>query len=125
MADMKKTFLSLFIILIALVTGCSKPTDLGDFDTEKWQDDPKGCKGERAAMIDDLVEIKTKFLGLYQKTIIKSLGQPEDQELYKRSQTFYVYFIDPAPGCENSPEDPRRFEIRFTSLGIANEVNIK
>ncbi len=76
-------------------------------------------------MIDDLIAVKSKFLGLYQKTVIKSLGQPEDQELYSRSQTFYVYYIDPAASCESSVEDPRVLEIRFTSLGIANEVNIK
>lgn len=125
MASMKRSSL-LFTLCIALWSvACSSPTDLGDFDTEKWRADANGCKGDRAEMIDDLVEVKSKFLGLYQKAIIKSLGQPEDQELYKRSQTYYVYYIDPAPGCENSPEEPRILEMRFTSLGIANEVNIK
>ncbi len=108
-----------------LLVGCTKPNDLGDFDTEKWQADIKGCTGDRAEMIDELIEVKSKFLGLYQKTIIKLLGQPEDQELYNRSQTYYVYYIDAAPSCENSEEDPRILQIRFTSLGIANEVNIK
>ncbi len=122
---MKKHLILLFTVSIALFVGCSKPSDLGDFDTEKWQGDIKGCTGNRAEMIDELIEVKSKFLGLYQKTIIKLLGQPEDQELYNRSQTYYVYYIDGAPSCENSQEDPRILQIRFTSLGIANEVNIK
>lgn len=122
---MKNTSILLFALLLIASISCSKPNDLGDFDTEKWQADIKGCKGDRAEMIDDLIKVKAKFLGLYQKTIIKALGQPEDQELYKRSQTFYVYYIDPAPSCENTVEEPRVFEVRFTSLGIANEVNIK
>ncbi|MBO3697072.1 hypothetical protein [Roseivirga sp. E12] len=121
---MKRSFL-LIITITGLILGCSKPNDLGDFDTKKWKEDLNGCKGDRVELIDDLIEVKSKFLGLYQKTIIKSLGQPEDQELYSRSQTFYIYYIDPSPACENSPEDPRILEIRFTSLGIANEVNIK
>ena len=122
---MKNTSLLLFTLLITICLSCSNPNDLGDFNTDKWQADINGCKGDRAEMIDDLIAVKSKFLGLYQKTIIKSLGQPEDQELYSRSQTFYVYYIDPASSCENSVEDPRVLEIRFTSLGIANEVNIK
>lgn len=122
---MKNKSILLFTLLLTICISCSKPNDLGDFDTEKWQADIKGCKDDRAEMIDDLIEVKAKFLGLYQKTIIKLLGQPEDQELYKRSQTFYVYYIDPAPSCESIIEDPRVLEIRFTSLGIANEVNIK
>ena len=122
---MKNISLLLFALLITVCLGCSNPKDLGEFDTEKWQADINGCKGERAEMIDDLIAVKSKFLGLYQKTVIKSLGQPEDQELYSRSQTFYVYYIDPAASCESSVEEPRVLEIRFTSLGIANEVNIK
>lgn len=98
---------------------------MGDFDAEKWREDIKGCNGDRSESIDDLIKAKSKLLGLYQKTIINILGQPEDQELYKRSQTYYVYYIDPSPDCENSSEDPRVLEVRFTSLGIANEVNIR
>lgn len=122
---MKKTSLLLFTLLMTVCIGCTNPKDLGNFDTEKWQGDINGCSGDRAEMIDALIEIKTKFLGLYQKTVIKALGQPENQELYSRSQTFYVYYIDAASSCEGSVEDPRILEIRFTSLGIANEVNIK
>ncbi len=122
---MKRIPLLITLLVTILTLGCSSPTDLGHFDIKRWKEDVNGCKGDRAEMIDDLVKVKSKFLGLYQKAIIKSLGQPEDQELYKRSQTYYVYYIDPAPGCESSPEEPRVLEMRFTSLGIANEVNIK
>lgn len=114
------------LILLALIaTACTKNIDLGDFDTQRWKDDPKGCKGERALMIDDLIEVKSKLLGLYQKKIIRALGQPEEQELFKRSQTYYIYHIDPSETCDSASENPRVLEVRFTSLGIANEVNIK
>lgn len=113
------------IIFLLLISSCTKRVDLGDFDAEKWRLDVNGCSGERALMIDDLIEAKPNLLGLYQKKIIKALGAPEEQELYKRSQTYYVYYIDPAGTCADHEEDPRILEIRFTSLGIANEVNIK
>ena len=116
----------LFLFLVAgFLSNCTPKADLGDFDTETWKSDVKGCSGERAQMIDELQEVKRNLLGLYQKTIIKALGQPEEQELYKRSMNYYIYFIDPATDCENGVEEPRYLEVRFTSLGIANEVNIK
>lgn len=118
------------LLLIAFIgfslVACTKKAELGDFDTEKWQSDPNGCKGIRAEMMDDLLKVKPKLLGLYQKSIIKALGQPEGEELYERSQTYYFYAIDPSEKCD-TPElsDPRRLSIRFTALGIANEVNIR
>lgn len=120
---MKRIFL--LFLLTGLISNCTPKADLGDFDTKKWKADIKGCSGDRAEMIDELQEVKRNLLGLYQKTVIKHLGQPEEQELYKRSMNYYVYYIDPATECENGVEEPRYLEVRFTSLGIANEVNIK
>ncbi|MFY0594522.1 hypothetical protein [Roseivirga sp.] len=115
----------LLIGVLLCVISCAKKDTLGDFDTEKWQEDINGCAGDRSEMIDDLILVKKNLLGLYQKSIIKLLGQPEEQELSNRSQTYYSYYIDGAASCEKGTENPRILEIRFTSLGIANEVNIK
>lgn len=122
---MNKASFLLIVFVFCFMSGCAKHDTLGNFDTEKWQEDIKGCSGDRTEMIDDLIEVKTKLLGLYQKSIIKLLGQPEEQELSNRSQTYYSYYIDASSTCENGSDDPRILEIRFTSLGIANEVNIK
>ncbi|WP_420386789.1 hypothetical protein [Roseivirga sp.] len=122
---MKKT---LFIILLISSTllSCTKSLDLGDFDAEKWKSDPEGCQNIRPEMVDDLRELKPKLLGLYQKSVIKALGQPEREELYERSQTYYIYSIDPSEKCDNQVNtEPRELRIRFTALGIANEVNIR
>ncbi len=122
---MKRSFAYFLMICLITTSACTKRLDLGSFDSEIWKSDLKGCSGKRAEIIDQLIEVKPKLLGLYQKSIIKALGQPEEQELFKRSQTYYVYYIDGAPTCENPVESPRILEVRFTSLGIANEVNIK
>lgn len=120
-----KKLLSLLLIT-SLVFSCTKKAELGDFDTEKWKSDPNGCQGLRAEMIDELLEVKPNLLGLYQKSIIKALGQPESEELYERSQTYYFYAIDPSKKCDEvGAEEPRVLSIRFTALGIANEVNIR
>lgn len=113
-------------LLLATFYSCTKSADLGDFDIEKWKSDPNGCNGVRVEMIEDLLKLKPNLLGLYQKKIIKALGQPESEELYERSQTYYFYYIDPSGKCNNEGiEDPRVLSIRFTALGIANEVNIR
>lgn len=113
------------ITLIATMSSCTKKVDVGDFDVEAWQADSKGCTGVRATMTEDIMALKPKLLELYQKSVIEVLGQPEEQELYERSQTYYVYYLDPAEDCENSSENPRKLMVRFTALGIANEVNIR
>lgn len=123
---MKKALQILFIFSVASLTfGCTKKVDYGDFDIKAWQDDANGCSGVRAGMGDDLLELKPKLLGHYQKKIIKVLGDPEEQELYRRSQTYYIYYIDPAGDCTDAIQNPRKLEVRFTALGIANEVNIR
>ena len=120
-----KKLLILFLAFSA-ISGCTKPAELGDFDVDKWKSDPNGCLGIRAEMIEDILKIKPNLLGLYQKKIIKALGQPESEELYERSQTYYFYYIDPSDKCsEKTAEEPRILSIRFTALGIANEVNIR
>ena len=83
------------------------------------------AKKERIDLIDNINDNKKKILGLYQKDILKIFGQPEEQELYKRSQTYYVYYLDPSTDCKTTIENPRKLFIRFTSLGIANELTIR
>ena len=120
----KLVVISLFSVLF-LTTVCTKKADVGDFDSEKWIGDQNGCMNQRAEMIEDLIKIKPNLLALYQKSIIKVLGKPEAEELYERSQTYYWYYIDPSPKCNQPSENPRKLSIRFTALGIANEIDIK
>lgn len=121
---MKKS-LALASLFIVLLSGCLKKVDIKDFDKEAWAKDPDGCLNIRSEMTDKINEIKKNILGLYQKDIIKVFGPPAEQELYKRSQTYYIYYIDPATSCAIQVDNPRKLYVRFTSLGIANEVNIR
>ena len=120
-----RSLIGLVVLLTLALGSCTKRIDIGDFEADRWKADPKACTGDRADMLKQLQTVKPKLLGLYQKSIIKVLGEPEEQELYKRSQTYYIYYIDPAEACDNGTENPRKLEVRFTALGIANEVNIR
>lgn len=119
-----KALIAVISILI-LPLACGNRLDLGSFDKVEWLADANGCNASRSKMIKEIDEVKPKLLGLYQKAIIKILGQPEEQELYRRSQTYYIYWLDPSAGCPSPIENPRKLEIRFTALGIANEINIR
>ena len=116
---------SLIFTFVLTTFACTKKVETGDFDMDAWQADAKGCTGVRAEMVDDILELKPNLLGHYQKRIISVLGEPEEQELYRRSQTYYIYYIDGAGSCASPTADPRKLEVRFTALGIANEVNIR
>lgn len=122
---LSKLVLTALFSFFLFSTGCTKKIDVGDFDSDKWIGDQNGCSNQRAEMIQDLIKIKPNLLALYQKSIIKVLGKPEAEELYERSQTYYWYYIDPSPKCSQPSENPRKLSIRFTALGIANEIDIQ
>ena len=120
---MKK--LLVFTALTLLLSGCLKKVEITGFDKDLWASDPKACQNIRPQLIDNINKNKKQILGLYQKDVLKIFGQPEEQELYKRSQTYYVYYLDAAESCDIPVENPRKLYIRFTSLGIANELTIR
>tara|TARA_A100000171_G_scaffold52317_1_gene70089 strand:- start:13048 stop:13419 length:372 start_codon:yes stop_codon:yes gene_type:complete len=123
---MKSSKLVVIILSFSLlITACTKKADVGDFDSAKWIGDQNGCLNQRAEMVQDLIKIKPNLLALYHKSIIEVLGKPDAEELYERSQTYYWYYIDPSPKCDQPSENPRKLSIRFTAMGIANEIDIK
>jgi hypothetical protein len=122
---MKHIKISFLFLTLIFTLGCTKKIDVGDFDSEKWITDRQGCNGDRIEMIDDVIKIRENLLGLYQKSILKVLGKPEGEELYERSQTYWWYYLDPSSQCDNSIDNPRKLTIRYTALGIANQVDIQ
>ncbi|KOF03684.1 hypothetical protein OB69_05170 [Roseivirga seohaensis subsp. aquiponti] len=123
---MKSSKLVVIILSFSLlITACTKKTEVGDFDSAKWIGDQNGCLNQRSEMVQDLIKIKPNLLALYHKSIIEVLGKPDAEELYERSQTYYWYYIDPSPKCDQPSENPRKLSIRFTAMGIANEIDIK
>ena len=68
---------------------------------------------------------KDKLLALNERQVMKLLGKPDQNELYKRNQKFFSYFISPAPGCEASSESSKILVIRFNAMGLAKEVSVE
>ena len=63
--------------------------------------------------------------GLKANEIESYLGKPDAQELYNRSQRYYIYFMEPGPKCDSPKENPQALFVRFTAVGIASEFTIK
>lgn len=117
---LKKIFL---LGLGAFLIGCSETIELEGFDKEVWESDKNGCGGSRKAISEVVMSQKDKLLGLEQKQLIEMLGRPDKYELYKRSQYFFVYSVDPASSCADfNSKHTANITIRFNALGKVNEV---
>ena len=111
-----------FTLLILSSCGPSLP-HIDGLDLTSWKNDKKGCAGERSKMKEAIVSQKDKFLALSELDLVDLLGKPDEQELYKRNQKFYYYFIEPSRECTRaSTEESLRLVIRFNAMGLAKEI---
>ena len=116
----------LFIVFILIAGACGKPLPtLEGIDLKQWKDDKNGCNHFREKLIDTLVSQKDKLKGLSEDDIIALLGRPDQNELYKRNQKFFYYFVEASSKCEPSIETAKKLSVRFTAMGIAKEVIIE
>lgn len=117
--------LSLLLLFVFLFS-CGKdlPT-LQGIDDETWKSDKNGCEGKRFPMTNALRTEKDKLLALNEQELISVLGRPDRNELFKRNQKFYYYFLQPAPECKLGNEKPLRLVVRFNAMGLAKEVVIE
>ncbi|HEY8934118.1 MAG TPA: hypothetical protein VIM65_02825 [Cyclobacteriaceae bacterium] len=125
---MKNNILSkiVFIFLCSLFS-CSKSLPVLDgIDLKEWNTDKNACTGKRLAMKDALTNQKEKLLGLNEMEIVTLLGKPDGNELYKRNQKFYYYAIQPSKECNLKTQNAvLQLVVRFTAMGVANEVSIE
>ena len=99
---------------------------LKNVDLEIWQNDKRACAGQRSEMSDAIEGQAEKLLALNEQEIISLLGKPDENELYKRNQKFYYYFLQPSADCAKSlAENPKKLVIRFNAVGLAREVSVE
>lgn len=116
-------FRSLSAILLVLF-GCGKSTPaLDNLDLEQWKKDKNACGTYRTHTLETLSGQKEKLLALKETQVVALLGRPDRNELYKRNQKFFYYYLKPAPDCPNyQAENSARLTIRFNAMGLAKEV---
>lgn len=122
MLDLSKSLPLIILLFIAAACGKPVPT-LDNFDQQAWKRDHKACAGKREAMAASLEAQRDKMLALDEMAIVSLLGNPDQNELYKRNQKFYTYFLQPGPGCDGSTAQvPKKLSIRFNAMGLAKEI---
>lgn len=112
------------ILLISLmVFACQAKVELNSVDTQKWRDDGMGCENYRNLAVKNLYNEKGKLIGLSPSEISDLLGSPNENEIYKRNQRFFVYYTGQGHQCSNeNTKEPSSINIRFDAIDRANEV---
>ena len=118
-------WLSIPVLLILISCGKQLP-ELEGLDSEKWKTDRNACDAYRQANMETIESQKQKLLALKEMQIVELLGRPDRNELYRRNQKFYYYYLKPAPECPAYNADSSvRLAIRFNAMGLAKEVMIE
>lgn len=115
----------LLVSLLITMSCTSEKVSLDNFDSEGWKNDRKACRDERGKYVDVLIAQKDKLLSLNEVELVEALGMPDQQEIYKRHEKFYYYFLDPSEECDNPDDTPRRLIIRFNAVGLSREIGIE
>jgi hypothetical protein len=115
----------LFLAFVLCSCGKDLP-ELEGIDLVTWKDDKNACNGKRAGMLVSMEAEKVKLIALSEMDIVTLLGKPDQNELYKRNQKFYTYFIQPSDACNSGKGNhPKRLIIRFNAVGLAKEVSLE
>lgn len=126
---MRKFYILVFGIVSfsILFYACSSKVDLKNVNLENWKKDRDGCIGLRTQELEAFREVKNDLLGKDNQAIIKTFGRPDKVELTDRSQSFFIYFIDPAPSCpevDPNAEPPLKVMLRMNAYSRVSEVVI-
>jgi hypothetical protein len=126
---MRNIFIVIFGIISfsVLSSACSSKVDLKNVNLENWKEDRDGCIGLRQQELEAFRVVKNDLLGKDNQSIIKTFGRPDKVELTDRSQSFFIYFIDPAPSCTNfdaDAEQPMKVMLRMNAYSRVSEVVI-
>jgi len=114
------------IVISFFILSCGKSLpELKGVDLKAWKDDSNGCQHKRSQMTDAIKKEKSKLLALDELQVIKLLGRPDRNELFKRNQKFFFYFLEPSDRCSEHDASPLKLSVRFNAMGLAKEVTIE
>jgi hypothetical protein len=121
-------WLSVITLIGCLAVSCGKDLpELEGLNKQEWNNDKNGCLNKRSGMAEAIRSQTEKLLALNEMQIVNLLGKPDENELYKRNQKFYYYYLKPARVCGEQMQDLKdsRLVIRFNAMGFAKEVAIE
>jgi hypothetical protein len=113
-------------LFFALLFSCGKPLPtLDEIDLEKWKEDKAGCAMIRQTFINQLDQQREKIKSLSESEVVDLLGRPDKNELLKRNQKFFYYYLEPSLSCPDGKPEFKKLMIRFNAIGLAKEVSIE
>jgi len=114
------------ILTILIMTSCSTKVEVKGVNLDNWKKDRNGCLGLRMQELENFREVKNDLLGKDNQALIKTFGRPDKVELADRSQTFFIYFMEPGPDCgkEEQLEEPLKVIFRLNAISRVSEVTI-
>ena len=117
-----KQLIILSLFPACMLCGCKQPPLLNGFDSNAWISDHDGCSNIRGSQVRQIIASKDRLMGKAEDRILDTFGTPDRNELYDRNQKFYIYYLDPGPSCQPPDPDPDMLIIRFSAIGLCNEV---
>jgi hypothetical protein len=116
-----------FFVAICLVaaSSCSGKLETGSLNMENWKEDRNGCLGLRIKDLEELKRIRNTFLAKNNQEIIITFGRPDRVELVDKSQSFFIYFLEPSDRCDAQIEkEPLKVLFRLNAINRVSEVTI-
>jgi hypothetical protein len=112
---------------VLFLISCDKPLpELSGIDMKAWRDDKAACNAYRTSAIESIRTEKEKLLALTEMQVVELLGRPDENELYKRNQKFFYYYLQPSAQCGSGDgKESLRLIVRFNAVGLAKEVSVE
>ena len=122
MSFIKIIFLSLVFLALQSCTNNLVISE-SEFDAITWKNDKKACQNKRIGLLEQFQKIIPKLKGVSEYDIRNLLGSPDNIELYRKHQKFYIYFIEPSGSCtRNSKTTSKKIYIRFNAILNVSEI---
>lgn len=114
-----------YVLVIFSFLSCKTKTIEG-FDSVEWKKDKNGCNNLRKKQIQLVLSNRESLNGMTEAAIQKIFGRPDLNELYKRGQKFYWYYLTPSTKCTSSNEIKiEHLSVRFNALGKVSEITVE
>jgi hypothetical protein len=120
-----RTYNLVSFLLLTTLLSCSKTPAFKQFDAAAWSNDAHGCNGIRIGLTENLLKEKDQLLAQDEMEVLKVLGKPDAHEIYKRSEKFFYYSIDPDSTCATGSVQAKQLVIRFNAVGLSKEVVVE
>jgi outer membrane protein assembly factor BamE (lipoprotein component of BamABCDE complex) len=111
-------------MLFMAACSSNSPADI-PLDSTTWKQDKKGCTGKRAELLPQFEEARDLMMGMRERDILQVLGRPDKQDLHKRNQKFYIYYVQQGSQCEGNQHlaPGKIIRMRFSALDLVNEIS--